>query len=363
TEHGIAVLRFDFTGLGASEGEFANTNFSSNVGDLIAAADYLRAEHEAPAILIGHSLGGAAVLAAAGKIPEAKAVCTIGAPSDPAHVAEHFQEARAEIEEKGEAEVLLVGRPFRIKKQFLDDIADRKLHDAIADLRKALLIFHAPLDKTVGIDNAANIFQAAKHPKSFVSLDDADHILSKKADAAYVASVIAAWAERYIDAPGAAQDRVAPEAEPGTVVVREAGQGKFANDINIDGKFPLRADEPESFGGTDTGPSPYEFLLAGLGACKSMTMRMYAERKKIPLERATVTLSHKKIHAEDCAECEAKEGRVDEIDVAIELAGDLTAEQRQRLYEISDKCPVHRTLKSEIRIESRLEESPRKVEK
>ena len=356
TNHGMAVLRFDFTGLGASEGEFANTNFSSNVGDLIAATEYLRAEFEAPKMLIGHSLGGAAVLAAAIQVPEALAVCTIGAPSDPAHVAHHFAEARPEIEARGEAVVQLVGRPFTIQKQFLEDIETQKLDKAVGDMRKALLIFHSPIDATVGVENAAHIFQMAKHPKSFVSLDDADHILSRKPDAIYVASVIAAWAERYIGEADTKAKSPLPDAELGTVVVQEAGEGKFAQDINIGGKFPLRADEPDDHGGTDTGGTPYDLLLAGLGACKFMTMRMYAERKKFPLERAKVTLKHDKIHAVDCDACETTDGKVDQIEVNIELTGDLTDEQRQKIYEISYKCPVHRTLESEVSIASSLKE-------
>jgi putative redox protein len=355
TQHGIAVLRFDFTGLGASEGEFANTNFSSNVGDLVAATEYMRTSLAAPKILIGHSLGGAAVLAAAARVPEARAVCTIAAPADPAHVANHFQESRAEIEAKGEAEVLLAGRPFRIKKQFLDDIASQKLEQAIATLRKALLIFHSPVDRIVGIENAGRIFQAAKHPKSFVSLDDADHLLGRKADAAYVADVIAAWATRYI---GAEETLTipSPTGEPGTVVVTETGQGKFQQAIWVGGKHRLIADEPAKYGGDDTGPGPYDFLLAGLGACTSMTVRMYAERKGLKLGGVRVTLRHDKIHAEDCAACETKDGMVDRIERVIELKGDLDADTRKRLMEIADKCPVHRTLHSEVMIESRLKE-------
>jgi len=249
-DHGIAVLRFDFTGLGASEGEFANTNFSSNVGDLIAATKFMRAKMEAPKILIGHSLGGAAVLAAARHVPEAQAVCTIGAPASPAHVAHHFQTAREEIEQTGEAEVLLVGRPFKIKTQFLDDIEEQNLAEAIGTMRKALLVFHAPLDQTVGIENATQIFLAAKHPKSFVSLDDADHMVSRRQDAVYVADVIAAWADRYVGTKP--ENRPMPVSQPGTVVVQEAGQGRFANDISVDGKFPLRADEPS----TTAAPTP-----------------------------------------------------------------------------------------------------------
>jgi alpha-beta hydrolase superfamily lysophospholipase len=221
--HGIAVLRFDFTGLGHSDGEFANTNFSSNVEDLVLAADALRARHAAPSLLVGHSLGGAAVLAAAAKIPEAVAVATIGAPADPAHVAAHFQKARPEIEARGEAEVLLGGRPFRIRRQFLEDISAQNLEAAIRNLRRALLVFHAPRDEIVGIDNASRIFAAAKHPKSFVSLDDADHLLRRRADARYVAEVLAAWAGRYLGSEAADRDDTGEARAPDGVVVRTAG--------------------------------------------------------------------------------------------------------------------------------------------
>ncbi|HYD63542.1 MAG TPA: alpha/beta fold hydrolase [Noviherbaspirillum sp.] len=200
TEHGIAVLRFDFTGLGASEGEFANTNFSSNLADLVAAANHLRATLRAPDILIGHSLGGAAVLAAAADIPEARAVVTVGAPSDPSHVTGLFRDHLDRIQEEGEAEVQLAGRPFKIKRQFLIDAQEQKLSGKIAQLRRALLVMHSPRDTTVGIENALHIFTAAKHPKSFISLDDADHLLTRKSDAVYVANLIAAWSERYVQA-------------------------------------------------------------------------------------------------------------------------------------------------------------------
>jgi len=353
-EHGVAVLRFDFTGLGASEGEFANTNFSSNVGDLVAAADHLRDEYEAPKIIIGHSLGGAAVLAAAGKIPEALAVCTIGAPADPAHVAHNFQDSVEEIEAKGEAEVLLVGRPFTIQKQFLDDIAGQKLEQAIATMKKALLVFHSPIDATVGIENAAQIYGAAKHPKSFVSLDDADHLLSRKADAAYVADVISAWATRYVDHGAAKADDPSVAAAPGTVVVRETGEGKLTNAISIGGRHKLRADEPASVGGNDTGPTPYDLLLSALGACKSMTMRIYAEHKGFPMTGCAVTLKHDKIHAQDCEECETEGGKIDDIDIEIEVFGDMDDETKQKIAAIADKCPVHKTLHSEVRITSGL---------
>jgi uncharacterized OsmC-like protein/fermentation-respiration switch protein FrsA (DUF1100 family) len=348
---GIAVLRFDFTGLGSSEGDFANSTFSSNVADLVRAADHLRETRKGPTILIGHSLGGAAILAAAGQIPDAKAVVTIAAPSDPAHVTGLFKDRIEDIRKQGKVEVSLAGRPFHISSEFLDDIAEHGLMAHIAKLHKALLIMQSPTDDTVGIDNATRIFVAAKHPKSFVSLADADHLLTGKHDAPYVADVIAAWAERYIDPAPPAQAAVSGEAA-GNVVVRETRNSKFQQTVSV-GPHRLLADEPVAAGGEDTGPGPYDFVLAGLGACTSMTMRMYADRKSLPLERITVTLKHSKIHAEDCAECETKEGMLDQIDRVIAMEGALDAEQRKKLMEIADKCPVHRTLTSEIHIVTR----------
>ena len=346
TALGIAVLRFDFTGLGASEGEFANTTFSSNVHDLVAAANHLRTTHGAPALLIGHSLGGAAVLAAAGEMPEARAVVTIAAPSDPGHVTELFREHVDAIRERGEVEVALAGRPFRISREFVDDVAEQRLTERIAGMRKALLIFHSPTDDTVGIENAGTIFTAAKHPKSFISLAGADHLLSRKSDAAYVANVIAAWAERYLD--------MAPEIEAmadseGGVQVTETRMGKFQQVVSM-GRHRFFADEPLSVGGLDSGPSPYDLLLASLGACTAMTVRLYADHKTLPLDRVSVALTHAKIHAVDCENCETKEGKIDRIDRTITFEGNLDDGQRAKLLEIADKCPVHRTLTSEIEI-------------
>jgi uncharacterized OsmC-like protein/alpha/beta superfamily hydrolase len=343
---GFAVLRFDFTGLGGSEGEFANTNFSSNIADLVAAADWLRAEHAAPKLLIGHSLGGAAVLAAAAKIPESLAIATIGAPFDPAYAARLFAPARAEIEAAGEAEVELAGRRFRVRRQFLDDIAAQPQREAIGGLRRALLLFHSPADTTVEISSAAEIYSAAKHPKSFVSLDRADHLLTRKEDAVYVATVLAAWASRYL-----AEQPVRAPGTPGVVRVTETGNGKFAQEVVI-GPHRLIADEPAAVGGNDLGPSPYDLLLAALGTCTAMTLRMYAEHKKLPLEKVRVELRHAKIHAVDCAECETKEGKIDRIERVIDISGPLDDEQRRRLLEIADRCPVHRTLHSEVLVET-----------
>jgi uncharacterized OsmC-like protein/pimeloyl-ACP methyl ester carboxylesterase len=345
---GIATLRFDFTGLGSSEGDFANATFSSNVADLVRAADHLREIGKAPAILIGHSLGGAAMLAAAGQIPEAKAVVTIAAPSDPAHVTHFFKDRIEDIRKEGEVEVSLAGRPFRIKREFLDDIAEQGLLAQVAKLHKALLIMHSPTDDTVGIENATKIFLAAKHPKSFVSLADADHLLSGKRDAVYAADVIAAWAERYIE-PAALGLGIDLSEAPRNVLVRETRNGKFQQTVTV-GPHKLLADEPVAVGGQDSGLGPYDFVLAGLGACTSMTMRMYADRKALPLDRVTVTLKHSKIYAKDCDECETREGMLDQIDRVISIEGALDADQRKRLMEIADKCPVHRTLTSEVRI-------------
>ncbi|HET6159588.1 MAG TPA: alpha/beta fold hydrolase [Dongiaceae bacterium] len=351
-ERGIAVLRFDFTGLGNSAGDFGNTSFSSNVADLVAAADYLRAQHQAPQILIGHSLGGAAVRLAAVKVPECAAVVTINAPFDPQHVKHLFADSLDTIERDGVATVTLAGRSFTLRKDFVEDLTTHAPADNLRALQRALLIFHATQDKIVGIENARLAYEAALHPKSFIALDGADHFISRREDATYIADLLAAWASRYLESG----ERVAePQAAAGTVVVTSAGEGIFPQLISAHG-HRLRADEPVEAGGTDTGPGPYDFLLAGLGACTAMTLRLYADRKKWPLANAHVTLRHNKIHAEDCAECETKAGMLDKMERMIRLDGPLDADQKARLMEIADKCPVHRTLTSEVRIETRIAE-------
>ena len=353
--NGIAVLRFDFTGLGHSDGEFANTNFSSNVEDLRCAADALREQLDPPQLLVGHSLGGAAVLAVAGDIPEVKAVATIGAPSDPSHVAHLLKDNRAQIETEGQAEVALAGRTFTIKRQFLTDIESHRLAERIRSMRKALLIMHSPVDEIVAIDNASEIFLAARHPKSFISLDKADHLLTKRADSEYVAATIGAWARRYLLGSDS-DDQVAsprPRVDQGELLVVEQ-DGKFAQDVYT-GKHHFRADEPSTYGGKDSGPSPYEFLLAALGTCTAMTVRMYATRKKLDLARVSVRLKHDRIHAHDCEHCETREGRIDRIERSLELSGDISDDQRNDLLRIADRCPVHRTLLSEIDIQTRLD--------
>jgi len=347
---GIAVLRFDFTGLGSSEGEFASTNFSSNVGDLLAAADWLRDNHAAPALLIGHSLGGAAMLAVAADIPEARAVVTIGAPADTDHVLANFGSDLATIERDGQADVTLAGRSFRIARQFVEDVRGVRLAERIRAMRKPLLILHSPLDEIVGIDNATAIFIAARHPKSFVSLDKADHLLTRAEDAAFAAAVIAGWASRYLEA-----DKPQGETAVEHVRVSETGEGKFQNAVQA-GAHRLFADEPVSAGGLDTGPSPYDFLSIALGACTSMTLRMYADFKKIELGRVSVDVSHAKVHAKDCADCTDEERgsgrRIDRFERVISIEGDLPPELAGKIEEIAGKCPVHRTLEGSSKVKT-----------
>lgn len=341
---GIAVLRFDFTGLGESEGDFADTNFSSNIDDLIVAADYLADNYESPRILVGHSLGGAAVLQAAHHIDSVQAVSTIGAPHDPEHVTRHLEDAIDDIKAQGEARITLAGRTFTIRKQFLDDLAATRMEETIRTLDRPLLIFHSPIDRTVGVENAAQIFNAAKHPKSFMSLDNADHLLTDRSDAEHVGTVMGAWAGKYVDRSDPDPDR--PE---GQVTTRT--EDAYRTEIQT-GRHAFVGDEPEEVGGDDSGPTPYDFLLSALGSCTGMTLRMYADRKEWPLDETIVRLSHDKIHAEDCDHCETDAGKVDRITREIDVRGDLTATQRERLLEIANKCPVHRTLHSEIEVQS-----------
>lgn len=347
---GIAVLRFDFTGLGHSEGEFANTTFTSNVEDLIAAAQYLAGRNMAPALLIGHSLGGAAVLRARAAVPSAKGVVTLGAPFDPGHVAHHFDAALPEIEAKGAAEVTLGGRPFVIGKEFVDDIRAEALAPAIEELKAALLVLHAPRDETVSISNAADIFTAAKHPKSFVTLDGADHLISRAEDAEYAAEVIAAWAGRYVDMAPPAPPPGAPE---GILRVSEADPEGFLQDVQSGPHHHALADEPLAYGGSNRGMSPYGFISAGLGACTSMTLRMYARRKGWPLDSISVDISHDKVHAQDALP--SGPAKIDQFTRKIRLCGPLSDEQRAKLLEIADKCPVHRTLEAGARVITSLE--------
>lgn len=341
---GIATLRFDFTGLGQSEGDFADTSFSSNVEDLLAAAAFLEKSFEAPALLIGHSLGGTAILQVAGQIPSASAVVTIGSPAEPQHVEHLLSGSEADFERDGEAVVKLGGRDFRLKKNFVDDLKTHKLSETIKHLGKALLIFHSPLDSIVSIDNASELYRQALHPKSFVTLDKADHLLSRVEDAQYVADVIASWARRYLPA--------APAQDDDAVVAVTPASG-FRTAIRV-GKHGLVADEPVSVAGaTDTGPSPYGLLSAALASCTSMTLQMYARHKKIPLDRAEVRVSHQRIHAKDCIDCETADGFIDQFNREITLHGSLADDVRERMLEIADRCPVHKTLHREVEINTR----------
>ena len=348
---GIAVLRFDFTGLGDSEGDFADTNFTSNVEDLIAAANYLKENHQVPTILIGHSLGGAAVLSAAGLLPDVKAVATIGAPFDPHHVSHLFEAGLDEIKSTGQANVTIGGRSFKVKKQFLDDLETQVIEEKLRNLRKAILVMHSPQDSTVEVENARRIYSTAHHPKSFISLDGADHLLTRKEDSLYVGEMIACWAKRYVNQPKKEALKVEKQ-----VAVR-LGKTGFTTDIMVR-QHSLTADEPESVGGNDFGATPYELVAAGLGACTAMTIQMYARRKKWIVDEVTVHLDHKKDYAQDMSDvANEKPIKIDQFNREIILEGDLTQEQKQRLLEIADKCPVHRTLHGKVEIITVLKES------
>jgi len=345
--HRIAVLRFDFTGIGESEGEFGDTTFSSNIADLEAACRFLATEHAAPSLLIGHSLGGAAVLQAAPRLPEVRAVATIGAPYDPEHVTRLFGDREAEIRAHGRATVTIAGRSFTITEAFLDDLEASRVDAVLGGLGRALLVMHSPVDRVVGIGNAARIYTAARHPKSFVSLDDADHLLTDEADARYAAQVLAAWVSRYVDRPPAAsreQLRLANR------VVARIGADGFRTEVMANG-HALVADEPESVGGTDLGPTPYDLLAAALSTCTAMTLRMYADRKAWPLDAVEVGVSHERVHADDEERCEDTPARLDRFTRDVLLDGPaLSAEQRARLVEMAETCPVHKTLSAGVQV-------------
>lgn len=345
TSHGFGVLRFDFTGLGESEGDFADTTFSSNVQDLVAASQFLEEEYQAPALLIGHSLGGAAVIYAAAQLEAVKAVVTIGAPADPEHVSHLLEGGLEQLEKEGETEVNIGGRPFRIRKQFLEDIRKKDMASLLEDLRKPLLLMHSPQDRTVEIENAAKIYHAAFHPKSFITLDGADHLLSQKSDSQYAGNMIAGWVQRYLPTPEKEDWKT-----PSEVAARLGAEG-FTTEIRA-GSHALLADEPESVGGNAFGPTPYDFLSAGLASCTAMTVQMYARRKKWPLDEIITHVDHDKVHAEDCENSDQEKSKIDRFQLRIELIGDLSPEQRDRLLEIAGRCPVHRTLKEhDIKIE------------
>ncbi|MGE0371756.1 MAG: alpha/beta fold hydrolase [Gammaproteobacteria bacterium] len=349
TEHGIAVLCLDFTGLGESSGNFEDSNFSTGVADVITAAGFLAGKFCPPALLIGHSLGGTVMLAAAPELPGIRAVATINAPFEPRHIFHHFSDIEDQIDREGEAESRIGGKTYRITRQLLHDLRGRRMAEAVRTLDAALLILHAPDDETVAIENAGRIFEAARHPKSFIALDGADHLLSREADARYAGQVIAAWAARYLDPEAGV---VGDPARQAGVVTASIDTQSYRTEITAGG-HRLLADEPPASGGEDLGPTPYELLAASLGACTCITLRMYADRKGWPLEAATVRLRHEKVHASDCADCPDAQRRIDRIVREIELKGGLDAGQRQRLFEIADRCPVHRTLQDHVVIDTR----------
>jgi len=353
-ERGFGVLRFDFTGLGESEGDFADTNFSSNIEDLVAAADWLR-KHEGPVrVLIGHSLGGTAALEAATRIEDCVAVATIGSPARADHVEQLLGDSSETILRDGEAEVDLGGRPFTIRRQFVEDVRAHALPESVRGLRRALLVLHSPGDTIVAVENAAELFRHALHPKSFVSLDSADHLLSDAADARYAAEVIAAWASKYLadDATQRASGDAGGD-QPGDGVHARTHMGSFRTELRVAG-HRIIADEPPSVGGKGEGPTPYDLLGAALAACTGMTLQMYLAHKKWPATEIGVTVRHDRVHAEDCAECETKGSKIDRFRRTLTVGGELDAGQRARLVEIADKCPVHRTLNAEVRIETEL---------
>lgn len=355
TDLGYGLLRFDFTGLGASEGEFANTNFSSNVDDLLAASAWLAEHHRPPQLLVGHSLGGAAVVCAAAQLDHVRAVATIGAPSDTEHTASLFGRVADDIDRDGAADVDIAGRHFTITKQFLDDLRQGSVVDAAGRLDASLLVLHSPIDNVVGVEHAARLYQAARHPKSFVGLDGADHLLARQGDAEYAASIIGTWASRYLVDESGAAAVPDPSAQ---VVVAETTQGKFLNHV-VTGHHRFLTDEPESVGGFDAGPGPYDFLATALGACTSMTLRMYADRKSLPLDRITVEVSHDQVHATDARadtgdRAPGAAGKIDRFTRVLHLEGDLDDEQRASLLRIADRCPVHRTLEQASHIVTEL---------
>lgn len=342
---GFAVFRFDFTGLGESDGDFSNTNFSSNLDDLEDAAAWMAENLDAPQLLVGHSLGGAASLAAAERMESVRAVATIAAPASADHILKQFGDQIDTIETEGSAEVRLAGRPFRIRKDFVDDARSHSIDERLRNLRRALLILHSPIDKVVSIENAQKIFAAALHPKSFVSLDHADHLLSSEADSNYAGQIISSWAGKFLEfkTPDPA----------GNVEVTGRTLDRFLCRVQAGG-HSLLADEPTQNGGKDLGPDPYEYLASALGTCTVMTLNMYARHKKLPVERVRCEVSHDRIHADDCEECEKNSGKIDRLTRVITVEGDLDEDQRDRMLEIADRCPVHRTLENEIRVESRL---------
>ncbi len=347
-QNGIAVFRFDFTGLGKSEGAFEDSSFATNLSDLKAACDYMEKHLESPQLLVGHSLGGAAVLRAGAKLDSVKAIATVGAPSDPEHVTHLLAEKEEEILEKGEATVSIGGRPFKVRSSFIEDLKNRSLSSITKELRgKALLILHSPQDTIVGINNAKDIYNEAHHPKSFISLDGADHLLSSKADGEYVGAIIGQWLSRYISLPTKSNS-----SQEHQVIAELANQG-FTTELQS-GRHHFLADEPETVGGENLGPSPYDLLSSALAACTAMTIQMYARRKEWPLEHVTVKIDHNKSYASDCESCEQTSPKIDRFERKITFIGELDESQIEKLSQIADKCPVHKTLHSPVEVHTKV---------
>ena len=348
TSQGFGVLRFDFTGLGESDGDFADTNFSGNVEDLVSAADYLKTNFLPPTLIVGHSLGGAASIFAASKIDSIKALATLGAPSNPKHVQHLLHSSIDDIKNNGKAVVNLSGRDFTIKKQFLDDLEAQSLPEVAKNLRKALLVMHSPQDATVNIKNAEEIYKAAHHPKSFVSLDGADHLLSNKLDSIYAGKIISSWAKRYVNLKNEKLLRTKHQ-----VIASLDSEDGITTQMKV-GNHIMVADEPTSYGGNDYGPSPYEMVSAGLSACTAMTIQMYAKRKGWLINNVEVHTSYGKTHAEDCQHCDENSAKIDTFNREIKLDSNLDEKQIKRILQIADKCPVHKTLHSETQVHTKL---------
>ena len=350
SNHGFGVLRFDFTGLGRSEGEFAESHFSANVDDLIDVAQYLEKNYKAASLLVGHSLGGAAVIVAASKLESIKAVATVGAPATVNHVTHLFSHAIDEVADKGEVEVKIGGRPFKINQDFVNDFSKTDLPEITKKLRKPILVMHAPFDSVVGIENAHQIYHNAIHPKSFISLDDADHLLTRSTDSVYVGNMIGAWVDKYF--PSEENNMIYTKGEQ-LVGHLNLVEDNFTTSIQTK-KHSFIADEPASIGGNDFGPSPYDYLSAGLAACTVMTLKMYAERKKWDLQEVFVYITYSKKHSDDLEIDVEKPTRFDHLQKKLKFIGDLDEKQTQRLKEIASKCPVHKTLHSETQVITKL---------
>ncbi|GAB3646970.1 bifunctional alpha/beta hydrolase/OsmC family protein [Echinicola sediminis] len=350
TTYGFGVVRFDFTGLGGSEGQFSESSFSANVSDLLAVNEFLKENYREAELLVGHSLGGAAVLVAASKLPAVSAITTIAAPASLGHVKHLISKQADNIPEEGEVQVTIGGRPFLINKDFIDDLDQTALSSIVKSLRKPLLIMHAPGDKTVGIENAEELYHQAFHPKSFITLDGADHLLTQRKDSDYVGRMIGAWSQRYF------------EEEDNSMLDRKGEQLVAHLDVENDefttriqtSKHTFLSDEPTDVGGDGFGPSPYDFLSAALASCTVMTIKLYAERKGWDLKEVYAYITYSKKHSDDLKVDVEQPGNLDFLSKKLKFVGNLDKKQQEKLKEIASKCPVHRTLQTQTVIETEL---------